>query len=46
VREIVIRGRHAAARFSNGETVRFTKARDWRWFIDRVGGNAGRKFFE
>jgi hypothetical protein len=44
VREIVIRGRHAAARFSNGETVRFTEAPwDGRWFIDRVG--AGRKLF-
>jgi hypothetical protein len=44
VREIVIRGRHAAARFSNGETVRFTEA-PWggSWSIDRVG--AGRKLF-
>jgi hypothetical protein len=47
VREIVIRGHHAAARFSNGETVRFAEdAGRGSWWIDRVGGNAGRKFFE
>lgn len=45
VREVVIRGRHAAARFSNGETVRFTKVPVGQfWSIDRVG--AGRQFFE
>jgi hypothetical protein len=44
VREIVIRGRHAAAIFSNWETVRFTEP-PWGgpWSIDRVG--AGRKLF-
>jgi hypothetical protein len=41
----VIKGRHAAARFSNGETVRFTKAPVGQfWSIDRVG--AGRKLLE
>ena len=45
VREVVIRGRHAAARFSNGGTVRFTKVPVGQfWSIDRVG--AGRQFFE
>jgi hypothetical protein len=45
VRGIVIRGRHAAAKFSNGETVRFTKSPvDQVWFIERVG--AGDKLFE
>lgn len=45
VREIVIRGHQAGARFSNGETVRFAEEGGF-WWIDRVGGNAGRKFFE
>lgn len=45
VREIVIRGHHAGARFSNGETVRLAEDGGF-WWIDRVGGNAGRKFFE
>jgi hypothetical protein len=45
VREIVVRGQRAAARFSNGETVRFTKSlADQVWFIERVG--AGGKLFE
>ena len=43
VREIVIRGRHAGARFSNGETVRFSEDGGF-WWIDRVGGKAGQKF--
>jgi hypothetical protein len=45
VREVVIRGHHAAARFSNGETVRFTNVPVGQfWSIDRVG--AGRKLLE
>jgi hypothetical protein len=46
VEEVVIRGQWAAARFSNGETVRFAaRTPSGRsWWIDRVG--AGREFFE
>jgi hypothetical protein len=45
VQDIVIRGRWAAARFSNGETVRFQEVgTSDSWWIDTVG--AGRKFFE
>jgi hypothetical protein len=43
--EIVIRGRNAAARFSNGETVEFSDVGE-AWWIDKVGGDAGRNFFE
>jgi hypothetical protein len=45
VRDIVIRGKWAAARFSNGEILRFARigfSDDWG--IDRVA--AGRRFFE
>jgi hypothetical protein len=46
VEEVVIRGHRAAARFSNGETVRFVAAAapSRFWWIERVG--AGRRFFE
>jgi hypothetical protein len=45
VQDIVIRGEWAAARFSNGETVRLHEFLGGDgWWIDRVG--AGRKFFE
>jgi hypothetical protein len=44
VREVVVRGQRAAARFSNGATVRFTRAPDQFWFIERVG--AGQRLFE
>jgi hypothetical protein len=46
VEEVVIRGQRAAARFSNGETVRFVAAAapGRFWWIARVG--AGRQFFE
>jgi hypothetical protein len=45
VQDIVIRGKRAAARFSNGETVRFVEFRGGgSWWIDRVG--AGRQLFE
>jgi hypothetical protein len=45
VRDVVIRGKWAAARFSNGETVRLQAFQGGDgWWIDRVG--AGRQFFE
>jgi hypothetical protein len=47
VEEVAIRGQRAAARFSNGETVRFQAAAaapSRFWWIARVG--AGRQFFE
>jgi hypothetical protein len=45
VQDIVIRGKWAAARFSNGEIVRLQEFLGGDgWWIDRVG--AGRKFFE
>lgn len=43
--DIVIRGREAGARFSNGETVEFFNVGE-AWWIDRVGGDAERDFFE
>lgn len=43
--DIVIRGRDAAARFSNGETVEFRDVGE-AWWIDNVGGDAGRNVFE
>jgi hypothetical protein len=45
VTAIVIRGRRAAARFSNGETVVFFDVGQ-SWWIDRIGGDAGRNLFE
>jgi hypothetical protein len=45
VQDIEIRGHRAAARFSNGELIEF-----WgdggTWMIDKLGDNAGRRFFE
>jgi hypothetical protein len=43
VEDIVIRGQRAAARFSNGETVRFQENLGF-WGIERVG--AGQRLFE
>jgi hypothetical protein len=43
--DIVIRGRQAAARFSNGETVEFFEVGE-AWWIDEVGGDAGRNLFD
>jgi hypothetical protein len=43
VEEVVIRGDEAGVRFSNGETVEFHMASGW---VHKVGGNAGRRFFE
>jgi hypothetical protein len=52
VDEIAIKGDRAAARFSNGEVIElgedltgFEHAGVW-WWITKVGGNAGRGFFE
>jgi hypothetical protein len=45
VQDVAIRGKWAAARFSNGETVRLLNIGiSGSWWIDRVG--AGRQFFE
>jgi hypothetical protein len=43
---IVIKGEEAAARFSNGETVRMEIGGSGSWWIHRFGGNAGRDLFE
>jgi hypothetical protein len=45
VKAIAIKGHRAAAIFSNGEVVRFWGDRGG-WWIHKVGGNAGRNFFE
>jgi hypothetical protein len=51
VEDIAIKGREAAARFSNGEAIELgedvsglTHAGVW-WWITKVGGNAGRGYF-
>ena len=45
-----MRGTLAAARFSNGETVRLARVEgtgpNGVWWIDRFGGDAGRKLLE
>jgi hypothetical protein len=38
--------RYAAAEFSNGELVEFWTNPGRNWLIDKLGGNAGRRFFE
>jgi hypothetical protein len=43
---IVIKGQQADARFSNGKTVRLAIGTGGSWWIHKVGGNAGRNFFE
>ena len=43
--ETAIRGHRAAARFSNGEVVEFYGDAG-TWHIKKVGGNAGRGFFD
>ena len=45
VQAVVIRGHRAAARFSNGELVEFY-GDGGTWSIYKLGGNAGREFFE
>jgi hypothetical protein len=50
VEEIAIRGERAGARFSNGEEVELSWVNGYAvggvWWIERFGGNAGRRFFE
>jgi len=45
VEDIAIKGDRAAARFSNGEVVELGSVIDG-WLIAKLGGNAGREFFE
>lgn len=45
VEEIVIAGNRAAAKFSNGEVIELRRIVD-RWWIEKLGTNAGRGFFE
>lgn len=45
VQAVVIKGHRAAARFSNGELVEFY-GDGGTWSIYKLGGNAGRAFFE
>jgi len=45
VQAVVIKGHRAAAKFSNGELVEFY-GDGGTWSIYKLGGNAGREFFE
>jgi hypothetical protein len=45
VQAVVIKGHRAAARFSNGELVVFY-GDGGTWSVHKLGGNAGREFFE
>jgi hypothetical protein len=50
VEDVVVNGKFAGARFSNGRTVLFIHVEgskpDGAWWIDKFRGNAGRAFFE
>jgi hypothetical protein len=50
VEDIAIKGERAGARFSNGEGVELSWVNGYAvggvWWIEKVGGNAGRRFFE
>jgi hypothetical protein len=58
VQDIAIKGDHAGAKFSNGESVELVEVPDPQtltvpgeppdtvWWIDKLGGNAGRELFE
>lgn len=54
VQDIAIKGDQAGVKFSNGETVRIDRVGDYvvggvergLWWIHKIGGSAGRKFFE
>jgi hypothetical protein len=50
VEDVVVTGKFAGARFSNGRTVLFIHVEGSKpngaWWIDKFGGNAGRAFFE
>ena len=45
VQEIAIKGKKAAARFSNGETIELGRMGDGEWSITKLGEDAGRGFF-
>ena len=45
VRGVVVKGNRVAARFSNGEVIEFY-GDGGRWQIVKIGGSAGRGFFE
>jgi len=45
VEGVVVKGARVAARFSNGEVIEF-HGDGGRWQIVKIGGNAGRGFFE
>lgn len=45
VQDVSVKGYRAAARFSNGELVEFF-GDGGTWWIQKLGGNAGREFFE
>jgi hypothetical protein len=50
VEDVVVKGKFAGARFSNGRTVLFVHVEgskpDGAWWIDKFRGSAGRAFFE
>jgi hypothetical protein len=46
VQEIAIKGDEAAARFSNGETIRLHWQPNGDWGVTKIGGDAGRGIFE
>ena len=50
VQEIAIKGRRAAARYSNGVLIELEQINGYAvggvWWIDKLGGNAGRGFFK
>ena len=50
VEDVVVNGKFAGARFSNGRTVQFIHVEgtepNGAWWIDKFQGNAGRAFFE
>jgi hypothetical protein len=46
VEAIVIKGRQAGARFSNGVTITLVRIADGRWLVHRIGGKAGERLFD
>jgi hypothetical protein len=50
VEDVAIKGGRAAARFSNGEVIELEHINGYAvgglWWIGKLGGNAGRRFFE
>jgi hypothetical protein len=50
IEDVVIKGQRAAARFSNGEVIELGHIHGYAvgglWWIDKLGGNAGRNFFK